>query len=63
MTRLFGIMLAVIVSLSLCFQIWQVYRFINAGARFTAADGQSLCERVAQLENPPGECHYLEIRK
>lgn len=45
------------------FQILQFYRFIYAGARFTAADGQELCLRVARLENPPGECHYLEDKK
>lgn len=32
------------------FQIYQLYSFINAGPRFTADNGQELCERVAVLE-------------
>lgn len=53
---------------SIGFQIWQVYRFVNAGPRFTAQDGQALCERVKALEEhsygfanaglKPLDCNY-----
>jgi len=58
-----GILLGLIVSASLAFQIWQLHRFINAGPRFTADDGQELCERVAALEQPPMPCNYLGAGK
>lgn len=29
----------------------QIEKFINAGPRFTAKDGQMLCKRVQELEN------------
>jgi len=48
--RTVGIALGLIFSISLIFQIYQVYRFINQGSRFTAMDGQELCERVRALE-------------
>lgn len=53
---------------SIGFQFWQVYRFINAGPRFTAQDGRALCERVNALEEhsygfanaglKPLDCNY-----
>ena len=68
----FGIVIAIVVSLSLGFQIWQLYRFMNQGARFTAQDGQQLCERIATLERHSigfqhsvvvsEPCDYLEKR-
>lgn len=48
--HLIGIIVAIIVSLSIGFQIWQVYNFMHQGKRFTAKDGQELCERLAVLE-------------
>ena len=33
-------------------------RFVAKGARFTAQDGQALCERVAKLEPNPQPCEY-----
>lgn len=51
-------------------QLDQANRFIQQGARFTAADGQVLCERVKALEAAsygyravgklPLTCDYLE---
>lgn len=51
-------------------QLAQVQRFVGKGPRFTAADGQQLCERVAQLERysygyrdagkAPLACDYVE---
>lgn len=42
----------------------QATAFMAQGARFTAADGQALCERVAALERHAGlnplPCHYGE---
>lgn len=60
MNRWLGMVLSIIISISVGIQMWQFYKFVNAGARFTAADGQALCERVAKLENPPGKCNYLQ---
>jgi hypothetical protein len=33
--------------------------FRNQGARFTAMDGQVLCERVRALEKVPMPCEYV----
>ncbi len=33
-------------------------RFVSKGARFTADDGQALCERVRALEQNPQPCGY-----
>ena len=33
--------------------------FVAKGPRFTAADGQALCERVQKLEPQPQPCTYL----
>lgn len=43
-------LLGILVSCSLVFQVWQLYRFVHAGPRFTAMDGQELCERIRALE-------------
>lgn len=45
-----GLLLGLMFGGSLMFQAWQLYRFVNQGPRFTAHDGQALCERVAELE-------------
>ena len=38
----------------------QMSRFANKGPRFTAQDGQSLCERVRALEKEPKECNFIK---
>ncbi len=43
-------------------QLDQANRFIQQGPRFTAADGQALCERIQKLEPQPQPCAYLERR-
>ena len=45
-----GVLLGLFFSISLVIQAIQLYGFIHQGARFTAADGQALCERVRALE-------------
>lgn len=32
--------------------------FVSKGPRFTANDGQALCERIAALEKNPQPCGY-----
>ena len=54
-----GIALGALFAASLGFQAWQVGRFIRQGARFTASDGQTLCERIAKLEPHPQPCKYV----
>lgn len=60
-----------IVSLgSTWLQVERIQRWANQGARFTAQDGQALCERVKALEaasygfrdagKAPLTCNYLE---
>lgn len=36
----------------------EVTRWVNKGPRFTAFDGQVLCERVQKLEKNPYPCRY-----
>lgn len=36
----------------------QTSRFVSKGPRFTAQDGQALCERVAKMETNPAPCEY-----
>lgn len=43
-------------------QLDQLERFTAHGPRFTAADGQALCERIQKLEPQPQPCAYLERR-
>lgn len=43
-------------------QLDQANQFIQQGPRFTAADGQALCERIQKLEPQPQPCAYLERR-
>jgi hypothetical protein len=38
----------------------QMARFANKGPRFTANDGQGLCERVAKLEPNPQPFEYIK---
>lgn len=66
---LIGLLLALVVT-PMGFQLWQIWNFQQQGARFTAQDGQQLCERVADLERRsygyrdagkmPLTCDYLE---
>lgn len=60
---LYGIILFSMIS----FQFYQYSEFVKKGPRFTAYDGQELCERVKRLENesyrlrvasPP--CEYVQ---
>lgn len=65
-----GIALGLFFSLSLSIQGYQLWQFVHRGARFTAADGQVLCERVRELETrsygyrdageSPLPCVYLQ---
>jgi len=48
--RTIGFIIGILFSVSLVFQAWQLYRFVHQGPRFTASDGQELCERVKVLE-------------
>lgn len=41
----------------------QISQFASKGPRFTAIDGQALCERVQKLEQEPKECPYLNRTK
>lgn len=36
----------------------QVKKFQSKGPRFTAMDGQDLCQRIAALEKNPQPCGY-----
>lgn len=53
-----GILLGMLFAFSLSFQAWQLYKFVGAGQRFTAKDGQELCLRVRDLEDPKKSCRY-----
>lgn len=50
MNKSIAILIGLIAALSLIFQAWQLHRFMSAGPRFTAQDGQAMCERIAELE-------------
>lgn len=60
---IFGILFVI----STAFQFYHYSLFINKGPRFTAYDGQELCERVRMLEirdthiNIP--CDYIGVDK
>lgn len=62
MSKWLGISIGIIAGLSLLFQAWQLHRFMSAGARFTAADGLMLCERIQRTEQALGlpilPCEY-----
>ena len=62
MTRLLAIFIGLIAGASLLFQAWQLHLFMHAGPRFTAGDGQALCERVQAVERVIGwaekPCEY-----
>jgi len=34
--------------------------FVSKGPRFTANDGQALCERIQKLEKEPKECNFAK---
>lgn len=40
-------------------QLANMQRWMNVGPRFTAQDGQTLCERVRALEANPQPCRYM----
>jgi hypothetical protein len=55
MLRKIGIvLLAAFITLSTLYQLFDLYRFVNSGARFTLQDGQALCARVLRLESIQG---------
>lgn len=55
MVRKIGIgLLMLFVILSTVYQLFDLYRFVNSGARFTLQDGQALCARVQRLEARAG---------
>lgn len=54
MKHYIGILIGVLAALSIAFQGYQLYKFVNAGKRFTADNGRLLCERVAVLERRTG---------
>lgn len=57
-----GTVVGTIFAASIGFQAYQVYKFMHAGSRFTADDGQQLCARIADLEKMIGRsakpCEY-----
>lgn len=63
MVRKIGIVFLVsFVILSTIYQLFDLYRFVNSGARFTLEDGQQLCARVQRLEAhagfTPEDCEF-----
>lgn len=62
------VVLGIILIVSLSVQFYSFYRFKSVGARFTAQDGQNLCQRIQILEYysigfkqsgiPKMECNY-----
>ncbi len=55
MVRKIGIVLLISFAiLSTIYQLFDLYRFVNSGARFTLEDGQALCARVMRLEATQG---------
>lgn len=62
LTTLTGITLGLIAAGSITMQFIQSQKFMQAGPRFTAQDGQLLCERIQRLESAAGRptepCRY-----
>ena len=63
MVRKIGIVLLLaLVILSTIYQLFDLYRFVNSGARFTLGYGQQLCARVQRLEThagfTPEDCEF-----
>lgn len=63
MARKIGtVLLVAFVILATAYQLFDLYRFVNFGARFTLNDGQALCARVVWLEAHqglvPGNCMF-----
>ena len=48
MSRWVTWIIGALIGLSLIINAVHLWRFVNAGARFTADDGQRLCERLAE---------------
>lgn len=68
MVRKIGIVVLIsFVMLSTIYQLYDLYRFVNSGARFTLEDGHALCARVLRLEArhdlAPGDCVFSQERK
>jgi hypothetical protein len=62
-----GMALGILFSGSLVIQAWQLWKFVNQGARFTAEDGQALCLRIQAMEQrlygsgeTSGPCEYRQ---
>ncbi len=58
------IIIGAIIIFSVLFQIFHLYKFVNAGKRFTSQDGQELCYSIRELQRinglPERECKYGE---
>jgi len=52
------LVLGALVMVMMIFITLDYFLFRHQGARFTAADGQALCERVQALESSPAPCEY-----
>ena len=50
--------MAILVILMAAYQVVDYTLFRTKGPRFTAVDGQALCERVRALEKVPMPCDY-----
>lgn len=50
--------MSAMVSLMFCYLLLDYFFFRNQGARFTARNGQELCERVQKMDGLP--CDYLK---
>lgn len=60
--------IAIVLLLSVSFQSYHYNQFVNKGPRFTAYDGQELCERVQKIEERVPlsvrlPCDYTKERK
>ena len=68
--KIIAYLLVIVFMALVSFDLYRMMTFIRQGARFTAADGQALCERVRALEaasygyrdagKTPQVCDYLE---
>jgi len=56
------LVLGAVVTVMMIFMMLDYFLFRHQGARFTATDGQALCERVQALESSPAPCQYGKLR-
>lgn len=58
---LFGVFMVLITFQAIHYIEFQdkTSRFVSQGPRFTAQDGQTLCERIAKLEIDPQPCAFV----